>query len=283
MTVVTNDVSQHLNTNWRAVVGFTLCVSGAMVLVDQFLRVQWLTLLAPITGGLIFLGAGMRSRLQGYFIAGSIAIGSGLGVFIAMTRLELEPLIERIGASVLGLALGFAAITVILYWVLRKFAWWPLIPAVTIGTVGFTLLYTRASFFDFILYVLTGLGLVLLAVGITKHWIGLIIPGCLLIGIGPGVSIAWGVGSVTNSLAQTGVMLVWFAFGWGLITLFSRVVIEKFVWWPLIPGGIIAMVGWGLYIGGNPGNAVAFIGNTGSIVMIIFGAYLLLMRRGIRR
>jgi hypothetical protein len=111
----------------------------------------------------------------------------------------------------------------------------------------------------------------------------LIIPGCLLVGIGPGVSIAWTGISGINPLANTGTMLVWIAFGWGLITLFSKAVIEKFVWWPLIPGGILAMVGAGLYIGGNPGNAVNFIGNTGSIVMIIFGLYLLLMRRGIRR
>jgi hypothetical protein len=40
------------------------------------------------------------------------------------------------------------------------------------------------------------------------------------------------------------------------------------------------MVGWGLYIGGNPGNALSFIGNTGSIGLIVFGIYLLLMRRG---
>jgi len=265
------------------VVGLTLCVSGSMVLVDQFLKVQWLTLMAPITGGVIFIFAALRTRLRGYLIAGSILAGSGLGVLFAMTRFELEPMIERIGAGVFGLAVGFAAITAMVFLMTRKFVWWPLIPAVTIGTVGFTLLYTPAGFFDFVLYVLTGLGLVLLAVGISKHWIGLIIPGCLLIGIGPGTSIAWGAGAATNTLAQTGVMLVWFALGWGLITMFSRVVIDKFVWWPLIPGGIIAMVGWGLYIGGNPGNAIAFIGNTGSIVIIIFGIYLLLMRRGIRR
>jgi hypothetical protein len=41
------------------------------------------------------------------------------------------------------------------------------------------------------------------------------------------------------------------------------------------------MVGWGLYIGGDPENATAFIANTGSVGLIIFGLYLLLLRKGI--
>jgi len=86
-----------------------------------------------------------------------------------------------------------------------------------------------------------------------------------------------------SALSRTGIMLVAFALGWGLITVFSRVIKSAFVWWPLIPGGILAMVGWGLYIGGNPENALSFIGNTGSIGLIIFGVYLLLLRRGIQR
>ena len=50
-------------------------------------------------------------------------------------------------------------------------------------------------------------------------------------------------------------MLVWFSLGWILITVFLRLLMKKFIWWPLIPGGILAMVGSGLYIGGNPENA----------------------------
>jgi hypothetical protein len=46
---------------------------------------------------------------------------------------------------------------------------------------------------------------------------------------------------------------------------------------------VLAMVGWGLYIGGNPGSALSFIGNTGSLGLIIVGAYLLLLRRSIRK
>ena len=41
------------------------------------------------------------------------------------------------------------------------------------------------------------------------------------------------------------------------------------------------MVGWGLYIGGDSDNALGFISNTGGIALMIFGLYLLLMRKGI--
>jgi hypothetical protein len=127
------------------------------------------------------------------------------------------------------------------------------------------------------------LGLVFLAWGLSERLIGLIIPGSLLLGIGPGVFFAWKEPFTGNGLTQTGVMLVCFALGWGLITLFSRVIIARFIWWPLIPGGILAMTGWGLYIGGSPQHALSFIGNTTSVSLILFGLYLLLWRTGLRK
>jgi hypothetical protein len=268
---------------WHNVAGVVLCTAGGMLLVDQIFHLAWFTLMAPVVSGGILLGVGLRSRLRGYLIAGSLVFGAGCGTFLALAGFSAWSLPQRAGIGLLGLAAGFGGVTGILLVMNRKFAWWPLIPFASIGCLGFTLAFTKAGFFDFVLYLLTGVGLTLLVLGIYKRWIGLIIPGCLLVSIGPGTAFAWGGTAGGNWLAQTGVMLVWYALGWGLITLFSRLVIVQFVWWPLIPGGILAVVGWGLYIGGNPGNAVSFIGNTGSIVMIIFGIYLLLMRRGIRR
>lgn len=282
MDVVPGMIGISLRFKWHNIAGVILCAAGGMILTDQLFHLPWFTLLAPAVSGLILLGVGLRSHLRGYLIAGSLVIGAGIGVFLSIASFSDWTLLQRAGIALLGLALGFGGITALLLVIFRKFAWWPLIPFATIGSLGFTLSFTPAGFFDFVLYPLTGLGLVLLAVGIYKRLIGLIIPGCLLVSMGPGTATAWGNMPGGNSLAQTGVMLVWFALGWGLITLFSRIVIEQFVWWPLIPGGILAMVGWGLYIGGNPGNAVSFISNTGSVVMIIFGVYLLLMRRGIR-
>jgi hypothetical protein len=117
--------------------------------------------------------------------------------------------------------------------------------------------------------------------GMAARLFGLVIPGCLVVAIAPGIYFAWSSPITGNPLVYTGIMLVWFAFGWGLITLCGRLIIHHFIWWPLIPGGILAMVGCGLYIGGDPGNALNFISNTGSIALVIFGLYLILMRKGI--
>jgi hypothetical protein len=126
------------------------------------------------------------------------------------------------------------------------------------------------------------LGLSLLIWGMAEKLFGLIISGSILLGIGPGIYFGWRDVEDINALAQTGVMLVFFAFGWFLITVLARRIYGKFIWWPLIPGGILAVAGWGLFIGGDPSNALGFIGNTGTIAILVFGLYLVLMRKGMR-
>jgi hypothetical protein len=161
-------------------------------------------------------------------------------------------------------------------------AYWALLPGLILVGSALPFLLDRVHVLMFVLTVVAAVGLALLIWGLAMKLIGLLIPACLLLGIGPGIYVAWSQSEVYNGLTETGVMLVWFALGWGLITIVLRVVSEKFVWWPLIPGGLLAVVGWGLYIGGDPGNALAFIGNTGSIGLIIFGVYLLLLRRSFK-
>lgn len=285
MGVVTEykSMGQLRSYNWRVVVGLAFILSGGMALTDQLLHIHWLIYLAPAVSGLILLYAGIRTHRRGYLISGPILLGLGGGIFLAFLSPQDLALPVKLGMGLLGLSFGFAGVTLVMVLLIARFEWWALIPFGAIISIAMPFVLNRITVFDFVLYAGTGTGFILLAVGVYKKLIGLIIPGCLLIGIGPGIAIAWMGYSGANALAPTGTMLVWFALGWGLITLFSRTVIDQFVWWPLIPGGILAMVGGGLYIGGNPGNAVSFIGNTGSIVMIIFGLYLLLMRRGIRR
>jgi hypothetical protein len=150
-----------------------------------------------------------------------------------------------------------------------------------LGALGYCLLFSPLRWVDFVLYISLGIGLPLLLWGMITRLIGLIIPGCLLLGAGLGVYLAWRSPIPENGLTQTGIMLVCFAFGWMAISVAARRVIHKSVWWPLIPGGILAVVGTGLYVGGDPTRALGFIGNTGSIALMIFGLYLLLMRKGI--
>ncbi len=162
-------------------------------------------------------------------------------------------------------------------------SWWAFTPGSIFASTGACLMFSSLRVVDFVLYISISLGLAFLVWSAAQRLFGLAIPGSLLIGIGLGVFLGWRNLENINGLAQTGMMLVWFGISWGLIIIFGKVIREQFIWWPLIPGGVLAMVGWGLYIGGNPSSVLSFIGNTGSLGLIIVGAYLLLLRRGIRK
>lgn len=282
MIIATKSPMARQPFNWRMVLGAALVISGLIILVEQELHTGFLPVLAPLMSGSVLIGAGLRDRRAGYLIGGSIICGFGAGFLASWIGFIGTAPLRRLGIGLLGVSLGFALITVLVWLVIRRIIWWPMVPAGIIGSIAGVFLFTAAGLLDFVFYLGAGSGIVFLGVGIYKRLFGLIIPGCLILGVGPGIAFAWGKMPGISALAQTGAMLVWFALGWVLITLISRMVYQKLFWWPLIPGAILAVVGWGLYIGGNPGNAVSFIGNTGSIVMIIFGLYLLLMRRGIR-
>jgi ABC-type multidrug transport system fused ATPase/permease subunit len=263
--------------------GVALIVIGIAILADLYFKTGWLVLLMLPVVGIVLLISGINLRKLSLVVSGCLIGSLGAGFFFLFNQSLNLSIIERVGAFLLVFAIGWGLIALISRFIILRTAWWALLTGVAVAAVGVTFLSTPFRIVLLVLYVSAGVGLVFLWWGIVSRLFGLIIPGCLLLGSGSGVYLAWGDAIEVNGLAKTGVMLVCIAFAWALITVFSRLLTDKFVWWPLIPGGIIAMVGWGLYIGGNPNNAVNFIGNTGSIGLIIFGLYLLLLRRGIRR
>lgn len=189
----------------------------------------------------------------------------------------------NLGFALISLCVGLIAINLLSYLLRKKIIFWFFPVFIMIFSAALLLISNSFRLIDFVFTLGVGLGVSLLGCGLYWKLFGLVIPGSILIGSCAGVYFAWAQPFAKNALVQTGVMLVWMALGWGLVTIFSRVRTYKFLWWPLIPGGVFAMVGWGLYIGGNPGNALPFIGNTGSIGLLIFGIYILLLRRGIHR
>jgi hypothetical protein len=264
-------------------IGLVLIIVGFVVLLDLYLRTGWVALLIMPTIGLAFLTGGIMTRRVGLLIVGGILSGLGFGSFIALSVLFQLSLTARIGFPLLVFGLGWITITLLTGFITGRIAWWPLIPGGLLASLAACFFFSSLRFVDFTSYGMLGLGIMFLVWGLGAHLFGLIIPGALLATIGPGIYLAWANPTSVNGLSQTGVMLVWFALGWGLITVLSRVVIEKFIWWPLIPGGILAMTGWGLYIGGSPQYALTFIGNTGSIGLILFGLYLMLWRSGLKK
>jgi hypothetical protein len=262
------------------IAGLSLILIGIMIFLDQHLKFNWIYILISIFVSGIFYFEGSQIRNKNIIISSTLILVFGIGLNILVSNLISG---HKIGWFSLLLALGFVVVFSALYFNYQKIIFWTFIPIILLFFIGVAFLNRNYTFLSFTFFIGLGIGIALLGSGLYWKLFGLIIPGCLLIGISPGLFFAWGNSNVESGLVNTGVFLVCFALGWGLITIFSKVQTQNFLWWPLIPGGILAMVGWGLYIGGNPKNAVGFIGNTGSIGLIIFGIYILLMKRGIQR
>lgn len=263
------------------VAGLSLIATGLVFLGEQYVKTGWLIPVALPLIGAVFLGSMVRQQRLGMIIPGSLALAGGIGMLLALVVYKGAGWAHQLGAFLLAFSMGWLLIAAITHFVGIKTARWTLIPAGAIFSVGASFYWGDLSLVSFVFFIVTGFGLVLFFTGLYTRLFGLILAGALMVSVGPGIYFGWNKAAGPNALAQTGIMLAWFSLGWGLITVSYRALFHKFMWWPLIPGGILAMVGWGLYIGGNPGNALSFIGNTGSIGLIVFGAYLLLMKRGL--
>lgn len=280
--------------DFRPVSGIILILAGGMLFLDRYLKTGWLSLVILPAIGVFFSLWGIRLRRVGMILAGGLLGGAGAGSIAAWgpsVHLDLlngvgvsaspHPLITQIGLLLFYTGIGWGLFVVTALAISGRPVWWGLIPGGALGGLGACLLFTPIRWEDFVLYLALGVGAPLLFWGLVSRLFGLVIPGCLLVSAGAGIYIAWQTPSLGNTLVQTGVMLISFAAGWILITVGGRIIAHKYVWWPLIPGGILAMTGMGLYIGGDPSHALGFITNTGSIALMIFGLYLLLMRKSI--
>jgi hypothetical protein len=274
--------NSHLSSPYKET-GAVLILIGLLLGLDQILKTGWLTFLIFPLCGVILIRLGLNLKKIGWLITGSLIFGLGAAGYFILGDLPLQPTLVRLAKALIlfgGSWILIAPLTIVIH---RKPAFWALIPGGVLIGLGIALAHSPVRILDFVLFVSCGLGLSLLIWGLASRLLGLIIPACLFISIGPGIYFSWRDLIDLNALAQTGAMLVWFAFGWGMISIMARRIYHKFIWWPLIPGGILAVTGWGLFIGGDPGNALGFIGNTGSVAMLVFGLYLLLMRKGIHR
>lgn len=267
--------------NLRSGAGFLLVLAGAALFLDRFLNTGWISYAILPVAGLVTVNWGIRQRNQYLLLTAGLILGIGMGIAAVANSVWVQSsLVVHIGLFSFSLGIGWLIIVASTH-LIHKPLWWCVVPTGILLGLGYSLSFSEYHWTRLVLHVGLGTGFALLVWGLAMRLIGLVIPGCLLISTGLGIFFAWNKPEVGNPLVHTGIMLVWFSFGWALITLSGRFLVRKFIWWPLIPGGILAMVGCGLYIGGDPGNALNFISNTGSIGLMIFGLYLLLMRKGI--
>ena len=267
-----------------SVAGITLIAGGGLLLLDQVLGTTWLSLLAlPVVGG-ILLAQGIHTRQMNWYIPGSLALFFGLGVMAAFGSFFELSTLQKVGMLLLVFSQGWSCIALISHFRLRRNAWWALIPAGVLAGGGAALIPTNIAWYSLALALGGGLGLGLLVWGTASKTFGLIIPGCLMIGAAVGTYLGWSNDPhALTPLTSTGTMLVVLGLSWVLVSVFSRAITTGFVWWPLVPAGILVIVGYGLYIGGDPNTAANFIGNTSSVGLILMGIYLLMMRRDSQR
>jgi len=266
-----------------SIAGIALIATGMIILGEHYIRSGWLIPVALPLIWAVFFASMIRQQRLSMIIPGSLILTGAIGILLAFTTFQDAGWSRQLGVAFLVFSFGWVLIAGVTHFVGEKTAHWALIPAGGIFSIGSSFFWGDLSLLSFVLFIAVGFGLVLLLTGVYTRLLGLILAGALLSTTGAGVYFGWNETAGPNALTQTGIMLVWFSLGWILLTVIYRALFHKFMWWPLIPGGILAMVGWGLYIGGNPDNALSFIGNTGSIGLIVFGAYLLLMKRGLHQ
>lgn len=84
------------------------------------------------------------------------------------------------------------------------------------------------------------IGLALLAVFVVKREYGFLVPGSILTGVGIGIVLD----SAASGDAESGVMMLAIAGGFlGIWVLGSLYRLPQNHWWPLIPGGILTLIG----------------------------------------
>ncbi len=263
--------------------GVALVLFGSGYLLGESLRNVIALVLAILAAGLVFLYFGFTSKADGLKVAGTLIIGISLTYFIIRNFASTTRITGQIGLGLFILGLCWILAAVLLGGMKSTNRLWPLIPAGIILPVSILLIEGSTSLLHFVLAGCLGLGISLFLWGLINKWFGLVIPGCILLTSGPGIFFAWRSEMPANALTQTGTMLVWFAVGWVLIAVASRFLFSQVIWWPFIPGGVLAFVGWGLALGGNARLAKSIIGNSGSIIVILIGFYLLLIRKDIHK
>ena len=128
------------------------------------------------------------------------------------------------------------------------------------------------------LLILPTLAIIFLAWGLITRTFGLIVPGGILAGIGAGVFLMDMTALETQGESEAAIFMLAFAGGWALITLLSVFTTDRLQWWPLIPGGIMAIIG-ALLLSGEAGlKVLEFSEYLWPIAMIVVGLAIILRR-----
>lgn len=121
----------------RASAGVLLIALGVLLFAGQVIRLDHLFLPAL---GVVFIIGGIVQRNGGLMVPGGILLGIGFGSFLTDNVFWVMAEPARGGFFLIGLAAGFASITVLTTIFTRQPHVWALIPATILGLIGGALL-----------------------------------------------------------------------------------------------------------------------------------------------
>ena len=137
------------------------------------------------------------------------------------------------------------------------------------------------QFLDFAILgdlVLPAIALIFLGWGVWARHIGFLIPGGILAGIGADALILPLLPQQWHGDVESASFMLAFAGGWALISLLSPFTRQKFQWWPLIPGGIMAALGLFMLVGDVGSKLAGLSRYAWPLVLIILGLAIILRR-----
>ena len=120
------------------------------------------------------------------------------------------------------------------------------------------------------------LGVIFLAWGVLVRHPGPLIPGCILSGLGVGIVLSQWLFAGASGQAQGGIITLCLGLGFLLIMPVQQVVTRQTAhWWPLIPGGILSVTGFGLLLGDAGLTMLTWIGRLWPLALVGVGGALL--------
>jgi hypothetical protein len=154
---------------------------------------------------------------------------------------------------------------------------------ILIGTVALLATLTESAVFGEV--IVLAIGLAFVAWGTLTRVPGLMIPGGILSGIGVGVLLSQYVFPGASGEGQGGVITLCMGLGFLLIMPLQRYLttVDRFSWWPAIPGGILSFVGVSLLLGGVGLTALNWLGRLWPLALIIAGVVILYRAMGIKQ
>lgn len=131
------------------------------------------------------------------------------------------------------------------------------------------ILFLVARFVQFEGWVfLTGLGVVFVAVGWLLKTFGFLIPGGILTGLGLGIGASR---YVPEGPGEGGAVVLGIGVGFVLVWILGWLILGERSGWPLIPGGIIGLVGILLLAGSAGLEILDLLGNFWPAILILIG------------